>query len=104
MDFCYMALCPVISEEGCQRITSALAEFHAHKDVILSVGARRGKKKPINNWHIPKLELMQSIVLSIRANGPVFQWSADLTENAHITEIKALSRTTNNNNYETQIY
>ncbi|KIJ63226.1 hypothetical protein HYDPIDRAFT_66475, partial [Hydnomerulius pinastri MD-312] len=103
MDFCYMALCPVISDDGCIRIENALADFHAHKDAILTAEARRGKKKPINNWYIPKLELMQSIVPSIRTNGPIFQWSVDLTENAHITEIKLPSETTNNNNYDPQI-
>lgn len=103
MDFRYMALCPVISENGCGRIAAALAEFHAHKDAILAAGARRGKKKPIDNWYIPKLELMQSVVPSIRTNGPAFQWSADLTEHAHITEIKSPSHNTNNNNYSPQI-
>jgi hypothetical protein len=103
MDFRYMALCPVISENGCSRIEATLAEFHSHKDAILVAGARRGKKNPINNWYIPKLELMQSVVSSIRTNGPVFQRSADITEHAHITEIKTPSHNTNNNNYSPQI-
>jgi len=44
--------------------------------------------KPINNWHIPKLELMQSVVPSILRAGVPIQWSTDLTEHAHIKQIK----------------
>ena len=46
---------------------------------------------------------MQSVVPNIRANGVAFQYSADATEHAHITEIKNPARSGNNQNYETQI-
>jgi len=70
----------------------------------MEAGARCGKgKKPINDWHIPKLELLQSVVPNIRANGAPIQWSADATEHAHVTEIKTPARSTNNQSYEGQI-
>ena len=51
-------------------INAALCEFHLHKNSILDVGLCPGKaNKPINNWHILKLELMQSIVPSILRAG-----------------------------------
>ena len=59
--------------------------------------------RPINNWYIPKLKLMQSVVPNIRANGIAFQYSMDETEHAHITEIKNPAHSGNNQNYETQI-
>ena len=66
--------------------------------------ARLGKgNRPINNWYIPKLELMQSVVPNIRANGIAFQYPVDATEHAHIAEIKNPARSGNNQNYETQI-
>ncbi len=61
---------------------AALSEFHSHKNAILEAGARRGKgsNSQIDNWHIPKLEFLQSVVSSIRKNGVSLQWSADGTE------------------------
>ena len=57
----------------------------------------------IDNWHISKLELLQSVTSSISNSGASIQWSADQTERCHITEIKALSHSTNNQGYESQI-
>jgi hypothetical protein len=59
--------------------------------------------KVIDNWYIPKLEFLQSVVSSIQANGVAIQWSADLTEHAHITEVKDPARSSNNQDYESQI-
>ena len=46
---------------------------------------------------------MQSIVPSILRAGVPIQWSADLTEHAHIEQIKDPARGSNNNNYDPQI-
>lgn len=104
MQFRYLVQLPRIDEEDIKRISDALAEFHANKDTIIVAGVRRGKgNRVIHNWWIPKLELMQSIVTSIRNSGVIGQWSADVTEHAHITEVKDPARSTNNNNYDPQI-
>lgn len=104
MDFRYLVQSPHINDADIMRISAALNEFHANKDSIVTSGIRRGKgNKVIANWHIPKLELMQSIVPSIRNSGVPGQWSADVTEHAHITEIKDPARSSNNNNYDPQI-
>ncbi|KAG2106248.1 uncharacterized protein F5147DRAFT_653992 [Suillus discolor] len=95
---------PRIDEDDIKRISGALDEFHANKYAITAGGFRRGNKnKVIDNWYIPKLELMQSIVPSIRNTGVAMQWTADTTEHAHITEIKDPVRSSNNNNYDPQI-
>jgi hypothetical protein len=104
MDFRYLAQAPTIGDDVCHLIEEALKEFHAHKLAIIEAGARCGEKgKVIDNWYIPKLEFLQSVVPSIRASGAAFQWSADITEHVHITEIKNPARATNNQNYESQI-
>lgn len=105
MDFRYRVQAHRIDDHDIDFISAALSEFHANKDVILELGARRGEgqKNPIDNWYIPKLELLQSIVPSIRRTGVPRQWTADLTEHAHVTEIKVPARSSNNNNYEPQI-
>ena len=81
MDFRYMAQAPQISDAGCSQIQNSLALFHKHKQAILDTGAHHGKKnKPINNWYIPKLEILQSVPASIQNCGAPIQWSADVTE------------------------
>ena len=80
-----------------------LCHFHQHKEAILDASARRGKKGKIDNWHIPKLELFQSVVSNIQLNGVACQWSADFTEHAHIKVVKEPGRSGNNHSYESQI-
>ncbi|KAG2341505.1 hypothetical protein BDR05DRAFT_976868 [Suillus weaverae] len=104
MDFRYLVQSSSIDDNDLVRISAALKELHEHKDAIIDARVHRGKgKKVIDNWYILKLELMQSIIPSIRNSGVTAQWSADVTEHAHITEIKDPVRSSNNNNYELQI-
>jgi hypothetical protein len=103
-DLRYLSQAPEISDQVCTEIDEALQEFHEHKDVIIAAGARVGKGgRIIDNWYIPKLELLQSVTSSICDSGAPTQWSADTTERCHITEIKNPSRSTNNQEYEAQI-
>ncbi|KAJ3515808.1 hypothetical protein NLJ89_g1535 [Agrocybe chaxingu] len=93
----------IINNDTCDRIQEALQIFHSHKQAILDAEARQGKNGPIENWHIPKLEFLQSVVPNIQANGAAIQWSADMTEHAHIGVIKEPARSGNNQAYEPQI-
>ena len=55
-----------LDDEDCENISAALMEFHQHKSVIMDAAARVGKgSQPIYNWHIPKLELLQSVIPNI---------------------------------------
>lgn len=104
MDFRYFAQAYEIDDSHCQKIENALQEFHRHKDCIIAIGARCGEKNNIiDNWHIPKLEFLQSVVTSIKLSGVCIQWSADRTENAHISEVKEPGKSGNNQAYENQI-
>ncbi|KAG1845211.1 hypothetical protein F4604DRAFT_1978525 [Suillus subluteus] len=104
MDIWYLIQSPVIDDTLLTRISTALEEFHANKDVIMEGGFRHGQcGGVIENWYIPKLELMQSIVPSVRNTGVPLQWTADTMEHAHITEIKDPACSSNNNNYDPQI-
>ena len=103
MDFHYQVQAHWIMEVDIELINSALQEFHAHKDSIVMNSLQCGKgKKPINNWYI-QIELMQSIVPSISRVGMAIQWSANITEHAHIDQIKDPACVSNNNNYDSQI-
>ncbi|CAA7259005.1 unnamed protein product [Cyclocybe aegerita] len=103
IDFRYLAQVTVISDNICTQIENALRTFHNHKQAILDAGARCGKNGPIENWYIPKLEFMQSVVSNIKYNGAAIQWSADVTENAHIWVVKDPANSGNNQKYEPQI-
>ena len=103
-DFRYLAQAPIIDDKHCAKMEAALQLFHSHKQAIIDAGARTGKKnRPITHWQIPKIEFLQSVVANIRANGVVMQWSADITEHAHIKVVKEPVRAGNNQNHEEQI-
>jgi hypothetical protein len=103
LDFRYLAQAPYLDEETCGQVELALSDFHTKKQAIIDAKARRGKKSSlITNWFIPKLELLQSVVSNIRLNGVAIQWSADVTENAHIHVAKKPARSGNNQDYESQ--
>ncbi|KAJ7741685.1 hypothetical protein B0H16DRAFT_1728463 [Mycena metata] len=103
VNFFYHGQAPAINEDILEKIDATLGRFHDHKQAILDAGARKGKKGAINNWYIPKLEFLQSVVPAIRANGVPLQWSADVTEHAHITLVKDPASHSNNQKYEAQI-
>ncbi|KAG2153432.1 uncharacterized protein EDB93DRAFT_1082497 [Suillus bovinus] len=103
MDVRYLAQSPSPDDSILESIDRLLAISHDNKDVIMTLGAQMGMKRVIKNWHIPKLELMQSITASMSQVGALIQWSADATEHAHVSEIKDPARRTNNNNYNPQI-
>jgi len=103
LDFRYFAQSGVISEEICLKIEHSLQLFHESKEAIQEAEARRGKNGPIEHWCIPKLEFLQSVVFNIRCNGVACQWSAEVSENAHIGVVKDPARSGNNKDYEPQI-
>ena len=104
MDFQYFAQAPEISDQICTKMDDMLKESHDHKDVIISAGERTGKcSRVIDNWHISKLELLQSVTSNICNNEAPIQWSADTTEWRHVMKIKEPSCSSNNQEYESQI-
>ncbi|KAJ7646630.1 hypothetical protein FB45DRAFT_729613, partial [Roridomyces roridus] len=99
IDFRYLGQVPEIDEETITRTDASLAEFHGFKHHIISAG---GREQP--HFFIPKLELMHSVVPSMRWAGAPIQYTADVTEKAHSTEIKVPARTeTNHRDYDPQI-
>ncbi|KAI5984558.1 hypothetical protein EDC04DRAFT_3004327 [Pisolithus marmoratus] len=105
MDFQYLAQAPHITSIMQDKINAALLEFHNHKNAITEEGLQRGTESgsPLDHWLIPKLELMQSVALSISKLGAPMQWSADTTEHAHIEVIKEPASTMNKQSYDAQI-
>jgi hypothetical protein len=103
LDFRYLGQSLQIDERTCNRIDKALLEFHSKKETIIKAGGQQGKHGIIANWHIPKLEFKQSVTANIQENGVPIQWSADVTEHAHITVVKDPVERGNNCGHEAQI-
>ncbi|KAG2096053.1 uncharacterized protein F5147DRAFT_818561 [Suillus discolor] len=84
MDFRYLSQAVTIDGNQCQKILNALKTFHDHKHEIIAHGGRRGAKSKniLDNWYIPKLKMMQSVVPSIHQDP---------------------AESTNNQNYDPQI-
>lgn len=104
IEFFYLAQAPILDDDNLISIDAALADFHQHKQAIMDAGARVGKgSRPIDDWAIPKLEMLLSVTKAIQDNGAADQYSADITEHGHITEVKDPARQSNNQDYEAQI-
>ncbi|EGO05155.1 hypothetical protein SERLA73DRAFT_68786 [Serpula lacrymans var. lacrymans S7.3] len=70
IDLFYLAQNPTHTPTSIDHMMNALAKFHHYKDAILEAEARRGKKGTIDNFHIPKLKLMQSFARAYTADVP----------------------------------
>lgn len=104
LDIRYLAQMPRVTTDILDEIQTALRTFHQYKDIIINNQYRVGKgKKPILHFGIPKLELLQSVVLCIQWFGSLPQWSADSTEHSHRTFIKKPRLKTNGIEYHMQI-
>jgi hypothetical protein len=104
IDFCYLAQRQSLTSSDLAKLTASLKEFHDHKQAILDARARLGSKNNlIDDFRIPKLELLQSLTSTTRLLGVAIQWSTDVTEHCNITLIKDPARAGNNKNYDMQI-
>ena len=103
LDFHYLAQMPCFDDNILNRIKASLDAFHENKSAIISAGRRQGSNGPLDHWQIPKIKLLQHVVPSIRASGAIMQWTADVTEHAHVTKIKQPARSRNNQDYYAQI-
>ena len=103
MDFQYLAQAPELNNNDCATLLASLQAFHDSKASIITAGGRKGKKDVIDNWYIPKLELLQSVVPSIQISGAPAQWTANVTEHAHIVVIKNPACRSNNVDVDPQI-
>ncbi|KAI6025376.1 hypothetical protein PISMIDRAFT_16871 [Pisolithus microcarpus 441] len=103
LSFRYLAQMPRFNHDTLARVETALKTFHDNKAAIISSGRRQGSNGPLQHWEIPKLELLQHVVSSIHNSGAVMQWTADVTEHAHVTEIKQPACAGNNQDYYAQI-
>ena len=102
-DFRYYAQAPQFGEDDIARLEYSLKEFHDNKAFLTHSGARVGRRHVIEHWEIPKLELLQSVMTSIRLQGAPTQWTAEVTECAHVHLMKKPARSGNNHDSHAQM-
>jgi hypothetical protein len=102
VDFIYQVQSPLLPESAISSFVEALQEFHDEKEAITVAGARVGTNGPITHFNIPKLEIWHHFAHSTRMMGAPIQWTADVTERLHITEVKHPFRATNHRDFEDQ--
>ena len=96
LDFWYLTQMPCFDDNILNKIKALLDAFHENKSAIISAGGRQGSNGPLNHWQIPKIELLQHVIPFICASGAIMQWTADITEHAHVTKIKQPAQSRNN--------
>ncbi|KAF8135953.1 hypothetical protein K438DRAFT_1786655 [Mycena galopus ATCC 62051] len=101
--FFYHGQAPLLSEDVLKKMDNYLQNFHGNKQAIMNAGARRGKKGCIENSNLPKVSGLLSVMFNVRLNGAPLQWTADVTDHAHITLVKRPAANTNNHAHEEQI-
>ena len=102
IDFIYQVQSPLLTGSAIVSFVDSLQEFHEEKASITDAGARMGSKGAISHFNIPKLEIWHHFAQSTRMMGAPIQWTADVTERLHITEVKYTFRATNHRNFEEQ--
>ena len=102
IDFIYQVQSPLLTGSAIVSFVDSLQEFHKEKASITDARARMGSKGAISHFNIPKLEIWHHFAQSTRMMGAPIQWTADVMERLHITEVKHTFRATNHRNFEEQ--
>jgi hypothetical protein len=89
IDFIYQAQSPFLSESAIASFADSPQEFHKEKMAITEAGACKGSKgSTISHFNIPKLKIWNHFAQSTRMMGAPFQWTADIMEWLHTTQVK----------------
>ncbi|KAJ3738205.1 hypothetical protein EV360DRAFT_58335, partial [Lentinula raphanica] len=88
LDFLYLANYPVHSENSLNALDEALAAFHSHRDVFITLNVRQ-------HFNFPKLHFLQHYARAIRLFGTTDNYNTETTERLHIDFAKDAYRASN---------
>ncbi|KAI0324537.1 hypothetical protein GY45DRAFT_1349365 [Cubamyces sp. BRFM 1775] len=88
LDFLYLAQYPIHSDESLSALEDALSDFHAHRDVFITLNAR-------DAFNIPKLHFLLHYVDFVKLFGTTDNYNTEATERLHIDFAKEAYRATN---------
>ncbi|KAG1735664.1 uncharacterized protein EDB91DRAFT_1238174 [Suillus paluster] len=104
INFMYQAQNPIHTESTIEAMQASLPEFHDCKAAILEAEVRQGESSVKEDFYIPKLKLLLSFAESIRNNGGLIQFTADISERLLITHCKSpFTRTSKQKDFGEQI-
>lgn len=95
LDFVYLGQYMSHDDDTVELMDEALSAFHGDKQAILDSGARRGKNGPLEDFNIPKVEMLSHVAPSIKEMGVAMQYTSDYTEKMLIEVAKKTFRLTN---------
>ncbi|KAG1872445.1 hypothetical protein DFJ58DRAFT_903859 [Suillus subalutaceus] len=96
LDFSYYAQLQIHTVESLEGLQTALAGFHANKDVLKELAIRE-------HFNIPKLHQLTHYVQSISLFGAADGFNTELPERLHIDFAKDAYRASNKRDYEEQM-
>jgi hypothetical protein len=96
LDFSYYAQLRIHTAESLNGLESALAIFHANKDILQELQVRK-------HFNIPKLHQLSHYVQSILLFGSTDGFNTELPERLHIDFAKEAYRASNKRDYEEQM-
>jgi hypothetical protein len=102
-DFLYLAQYRSHNPSTLGYLQKALNTFHSLKNVFINNGARRGDKKLIRHFKIPKLCGLHAYSYHIPWMGSSPQFSTEITEQCHKVMAKLAYKATNHRNYAIQM-
>ena len=102
LDFIYLAQYESHSTATLRYLRDALKDFHRYKHHIADSGVRSGARRN-DEFHIPKIELMQHVPRLIELLGTAPQFTSEQTERCHIDMAKQPYKATNRKEYSEQM-
>ena len=102
LDFVYLAQYESHSTATLRYLRDALKDFHRYKHHIADSGVRSGTRRN-DEFHIPKIELMQHVQRLVELLGTAPQFSSEQTERCHIDMAKQPYKATNRKEYSEQM-
>ncbi|KAJ3737995.1 hypothetical protein EV360DRAFT_90978 [Lentinula raphanica] len=88
LDFLYLANYPVHTDSSLNALDEALAAFHSHRDVFITLKVRQ-------NFNLPKLHFLRHYACAIRLFGTTDNYNTETTERLHIDFAKDAYRASN---------
>ncbi|QRV79933.1 beige protein [Ceratobasidium sp. AG-Ba] len=104
MDCILIAQQPMQTETTLKTLRQRYSTWHAHKDVWIKNGSKKGKKGKVNNsWIIPKAHIIGHVPDHIKAKGTMDNFNTETMEHLHKPILKESYQASNRREYVIQM-
>ncbi|KAG8700371.1 hypothetical protein FRC08_004741 [Ceratobasidium sp. 394] len=101
MDVVYLSQLPIHTERSLADYRQAYTDLMEYRWAWVQNGTRKGKKKVINHFHIPKMHVMRHLEDHIRLKGSADNFSTETMEHLH-SDVKEAYRASNRREWKQQ--